>query len=361
MDSVKIAYLYCFDLGMELKLDMPEESYRREILHDGDAGEAIFQGKSLGRASLAAYLYPFGIGMFEASFDFNGTLAEASDLAVFAEKVHIGRSSLAVFFSSQIERAAGKARAWVPGNFSASGGQISPREAFNLFTLSWSEDLGAESFLKKNRKTLCGMVTGEPFYARLSEYALQREALKNIGYYDEEIILVNRYGAFLHSKEEDTHRELISLALAQSFSVRRANAYLEWALGAARGVLESQPPYYHFWKMPIAYQRISREQRNFSKAKVALIQSLHALHGQTPKIESDWHLKSVHREILDSFDIEEQAKTAAVRLEAIDSIYSQLGEQLSTMFFIFLDFVFLAWLSVDLIGWISLLALTYFK
>ncbi|MBI2070437.1 MAG: hypothetical protein HYT79_07505 [Elusimicrobia bacterium] len=357
---IRVTYLYPFDLGLDLELNLRDEHYSKEILRSADAGEVLFEGRRIGTAALAGHLYPFGVGMLELTFDFQDSLAEASDLAVSCEKVHLGRYALNVFFQSQIETVLAKARRWARA---AGPGRIeSGREIFPLLTLTpFHENLGAETFLNKNKKTLFGVVTGEPSYARLSEYALKKEDLKNIGYYDEEIILINRFGAFIHSKEEETLKELIRLALAQYFNAWAANAFLERSLQGAQRILENQPPYYHFWRMPSAYQQVSREQREFGKAKAALVESLHIVHIQNPKIESDWHLKSVHREILGAFESEGLAKTALQRLETIDSIYAHLGEQLSTMFFIFLDFVFLAWLMVDLIGWVALIALTAAK
>ncbi|MBI4370047.1 MAG: hypothetical protein HY547_07445 [Elusimicrobia bacterium] len=359
IESLVVHYLFPIDLGMDLELDVKDRRFSKEVTRHFQAGEIFYQGKSLGQSQLTAHLYPFGTGMLELSVNYTGDLQAASELAINAEKLHVGRMSLLVFFHSQINAVLEKAKSHAR---SMSAARLEPgREIFNLFSLPWKENLGAEAFLRKNNKTLFGIVTGEPSYARLSEYALTREELKNIGYYDQEIILINHFGAFLHSPEDEMLHDLVSLAFAQYFNVGAANAFLEKSLLAAHRVLEDQPAYYRFWKMPKLYQRISREQREFGRAKAALVEGLHALHHQIPEIESDWHLQSVHREILSSFDIDEQAKTASVRLETIDSIYSNLGEQLSTMFFIFLDFVFLAWLVVDLVGWIALIAATKTK
>ncbi len=358
--KIRVHYLYPFDLGMDLDLGLNHNRYNKEVLRKPDAGQVFFEGESLGPATLVADLYPFGIGMIDLSFNFPSDLTEASDLAVSNEKVRVGKYALPVYLLGQIDETLAKAR---PYSRSAGVERLEPsHEIFNLLMLTpWQEDLEAESFLKKNRKTLFGIVTGEPSYARLSDYALEKEKLKNIGYYDGEIILVNRYGAFLHSREEETLKDLLSLALAQHFNARAANAFLERALGRAQKILESQPPYTRFWKIPAAYERLSRERTEFDKAKVALVESLHTVHTQIPHIESDWHLKSVHRELLDAFELEEQTKTAMVRLETIDSIYAHLAEQISTVFFIFLDFVFLAWLFVDLISWSILITIEWKK
>ncbi|MBI4063090.1 MAG: hypothetical protein HY401_02195 [Elusimicrobia bacterium] len=353
---VRVRCLYPFDLGMEL--DLKEIRYSKEVTRQ-HPGEILFKGKSLGESELLGYIYPFGIGMLELSFNLNDNLERASELAIASDRIHVGRYALTVFFQSQVNLALARARLYAR---SANAQRVeSDGEVFNLFTVAWQDDLGADAYLKKYRKTLFGMVTGDPSYARLSDYALQREALKNIGYYDEEIILINRFGAFIHSQEEETLRELVSLSLAQYFNVRAAGVLLEKSLLTVQRVLENQPHYYRFWKMPAAYQLVSREQRTFAKAKAALVESLNAVHVQSSHIESDWHLKSVHKEILTAFDTGDLSKITMRRMETIDSIYAHLGEHLSTMFFIFLDFVFLAWLFVDLAGWVSLIVVTALK
>lgn len=359
--KLRLHFLYPFDLGLdELELRLHGGRYSKEILRKPNTGEVFFEGESIGPASLSADLYPFGVGMLDFSLDLSNDLAQASALTISSEKIHVGKYPLPIYLSSQLDDVLAKARPYAP---TALEGRIEPGpEIFNLLVLTpWEEEFAAETYLKRNRKTLFGIVTGESSYARLSDYALEKEELKNIGYYDGEIILINRFGSFLHSPQEEALQELISLALAQYSNAVAANAYLEKSLSRAQKIVESQPPYQRFWAIPAAYQRLSLERAEFSKAKVALVESLHTVHTQIPHIESDWHLKSVHREILSAFDLEEQKQAAMARLETIDSIYSHLAEQTSTVFFIFLDFVFLAWLFVDLVSWSILIAIEYKK
>lgn len=352
--ELNISYLYCFDLGMEVELPLKERSYAREVWHMPQAGEVFYEGRQLAQAQAAASIYPFGIGMLELSFALNGgDMQLASELAVNAGKVYIGRYALSVYANSQDETVLSRARAFARAVYSDRldlGNEIFP-----LVWASPKDDLDAEAFLKKNRKTLFGVVTGEPSYARLSNYALEKEELKNIGYYEDDLILVNRFGAFFHSREHETLKGLIALAVAQFFHVKAANAFLERSLVKAGLVLQEQPFFYHFWRIPQAYQRLSAQQNAFAKAKVNLVESLNTTQAQIPQIESDWHLRSVHREILAAFDLDGQIKKATKRLETIDSIYSHLTEYHSTVFFIFLDFVFFAWLLVDLAGWVVLI------
>ncbi len=339
---------------MELNLPVKEALHARELLHGETAGSLVYEGLNLGKASWTGSVYPFGIGMLELSFYFEGEINAADQMAIFENRLLIGKYTLPIFFRNLRELLTDKTR-----SFAHTIYQENPEveeEIFALYELiPWQSELKAEGFIKKNYNHLFGIVTGEPSSDILSEYAMEKETLKNIGYYETEIILVKHFGAFIHSKESKTLKNLISLGLAQYFNIKASNAFLQGSLARVQKVLERQPPYHHFWKMPAAYQRLSSAQLAFSKAKVSVVESLHTASALIPQIDSDWHLKSVYNEILSAFNLEEQTKIAMLRLETIDSIYSQLGEQVSTIFFIFLDFVFLTWLLVDLGGWFILL------
>lgn len=357
--ELTIHYLYPFDVDMEMDPKLAHRRYAREVLRSVDAGDVIFEGQTVGQAQLLCHIYPFGIGMMEVTVTVQGDLALASRLAIGAEQVLVGRYPIPNFCRNQLQKAMDKARSFAKKVDVKKEKEVLESEIFTLVISSQkNEKVDADSFVRRNEKTLFGIVTGEASYAQLSEYAFDKEALRNIAYYEDEIILIRRYGAFIHSKEQDTLKDLIALALAQYFNVKTANHLLERSLESAQQVLEKQPPYYHFWKIPEAYQRLATEQLEFAKAKIALVDSLHTAHLQVPAIDSDWHLKSVHKEIISVFDLEEQAKIAMTRLETADSIYNHLGEQLSTAFFIILDFVFVTWLIVDLFGWVFLIAKT---
>ncbi|MEK6544449.1 MAG: hypothetical protein AABZ44_08455 [Elusimicrobiota bacterium] len=351
--ELTIHYLYSFDLGMDLELTLQQRSYCREILRLPEAGEVFYEGQRIGTASAVASIYPFGIGMLEVTFALGDDLEMACALSVAPQKVYVGRYSLGVFCNSKVEEVVSRARTFSRKIYSdrSEAGE----EVFPLVVARSKADLDVDAYMKKHKKHLFGIVTGEPSYARLSDYALTKEELKNVGYYEDDLILINRFGAFLHTREEETLKGLITLAVAQYAHVRAANLFLERSLLKANKALEEQPMFYHFWKIPGAYQRLAAQQNAFAKAKVNLVESLNLTQGQFPEIESDWHLRSVHKEILAALDLNDQSKMALTRLETIDTIYSHLAEYHSTVFFIFLDFVFFTWLLVDLGGWAILL------
>lgn len=352
-----INYLYPFDLGMELDLPVESRRYAKELIRPEPAGQVVFEGGTVGQASWLGYVYPFGMGMIEVSFSFEGDLADADRLAIYEERLHVGKYSLPVFLRNNKNKVIEKARAFA--RFVYPQPLDVDEEIFALFrTADHQKDLSGESFIRKNSKSLFRVVTGEATADALSDYALEKEALKNIGYYENEVIILKRFGAFIHSRESSTLKDLIALGLAQYFNIKASNAFLGLALGRAQKIVEQQPPFTRFWKIPAAYQRLSSEQSTFYKAKISVVESLHTASAILPQIDSDWHLKSVHKEILAAFNLEEQGKVAMLRLETIDSIYNQLSEHLSTVFFIFLDFVFMTWLLVDLAGWILLLTRT---
>ncbi|MFC1521060.1 hypothetical protein ACFL6Y_01490 [Elusimicrobiota bacterium] len=357
LTDLSICYLYPFDLGMELKLPDKLPRYGREIANKQDAAHVLYKGQNLGPASISAFVYAFGVGMIKISFNFKGTLGSACDLSINAENIRLDRYTLPIYLRNEAEAVIARTKAFA--SFIYADRLEGSDEIFRLFSIPYEQEkIDASTFIRKNYKTLFGIVTGEPSFNELSDYALKQESLKNIGYYDKEAILIKRFGAIIYSKEDAILKDLISLALAQFYNLKSSNFFLERSLLRAQRVLNEQPPFKYFWKIPKAYQRLSSEQTEFSKAKIALTESLYSTSvpgGDIPEIDSDWHLRSVHKEILSTFETDELLQAARARLETVDTIYSNLRDHLSTVFFIFLDFVFLAWLTVDLGYYVLLL------
>jgi hypothetical protein len=117
-------------------------------------------------------------------------------------------------------------------------------------------------------------------------------------------------------------------------------------------MLKHLPPYYKFWRIPQKYQRFSTEALDFSRDKLAIVDSLYSAMSNVPHIEADWHLSSLYSSIRKVFSVEDLYKIVDTKLGRIEESYNSTREFLSTNFFILLDIVFFAtliWSVIDTI------------
>ncbi len=197
---------------------------------------------------------------------------------------------------------------------------------------------------------LLGLLAGEERYEKLSHFVLDQEKLSNFGYYENEMVLIKRFGAVVFSEDYSTIIEMIKLAYAQYWSLRSYNFILDQELETSQKLLEKLPPYYKFWEIPQSYQRFSNEALDFDRDKISIVDSLYNVVSNVPKVESDWHLRILHQNVNTSFKIEELHRMVETKIERIEESYNSAREFLSTNFFLLLDVIFflsLAWSIVD--------------
>jgi predicted regulator of amino acid metabolism with ACT domain len=102
--------------------------------------------------------------------------------------------------------------------------------------------------------------------------------------------------------------------------------------------------------MPGRYQTFSREAMDFVKDKLAIVDSLHNVQANIPRIDSDWHLRTVYKNVEREFDIDDLSKAVDTKLERIEQSYNSARDFISTNFFIAVEIVLilsLAWMMLD--------------
>src|SRR5262249_39825929 len=140
------------------------------------------------------------------------------------------------------------------------------------------------------------------------------------------------------------------LTYALYWSLRSYSFFLDKEIDNAQALLSHLPPYYKVWVMPQRYQRFSVEAMGFGMDKLAIVDSMHNVAGKIPRIHSDWHLRTIYKNIEREFDIDELSKAVEVKLERIEEAYNSARDFLSTNFFIAVEIVLilsLAWMVLD--------------
>lgn len=162
--------------------------------------------------------------------------------------------------------------------------------------------------------------------------------------------MIKRFGAVVSSGEAGIILEMIRLAFAQYWSLRAYNHVLDAEVDKAQALLAHLPPYYKFWSMPGRYQAFSREALDFVRDKLAIVDSLHNVSASIPRIDTDWHLRTIHKNVEREYDMDDLIRSVDVKLERIEQSYNSARDFLSTNFFIAVEIVLilsLAWMVLD--------------
>jgi len=315
-----------------------------------------FEGHVYGDADISTQVYKFGLGLIQISFPLDTDISQAARLSCFAESLHVGKTPVVKYCQGLVHGVIQQASKYASYRYEK---RLEEEDLFPVFVVGESLAEGQESgkpireadaFIRKHQKALYGIVAGEPRYEDLSEFVLKREQIQNYGYYENEIVLMERFGALVYSPESQTILELIKLTYAQYWSLKAYNFILDQELDDAQRVLEHLPPYYKFWRIPNQYQRFSVEAMDFSRDKLAIVESLYTVGTRIPRIDADWHLRTLYASLRKVFTIEELYRMVDVKLGRIEESYNSAREFLSTNFFILLDIIFfasLAWSVID--------------
>jgi hypothetical protein len=282
-------------------------------------------------------------------------MPEVARLACFAESMNVGHTPVVRYCQGLVQGVIETASKFANYRYEK---RFEQDDLFPLFVLGEGLDneggartpRSADAFIKKNRKALYGIVAGEPRYDDLSEFVLERDPLTNYGYYENEMVLAERFGALVYSPESQTIMEMIKLTYSLYWSLKSYNFILDRELDDAQRVLEHLPPYYKFWRIPNQYQRFSKEAMDFSRDKLAIVESLYTVGMKIPHIDDDWHLRTLYAGLRKAFTIDDWYRTVETKLERIEESYNSAREFLSTNFFILLDIIFfasLAWSIID--------------
>jgi hypothetical protein len=345
----KIYLLFPFDMGLELDFTGKDAKEIFKEISARKMGGLSFEDKTFNKTEFSTQVYRFGVGMSQISVE----MEQESDLEFLAklscavEKVQVGKVGVLPYCESFVTGLIQRAEKYAAYRYER---RLTDLEVFPVFELTEQPTEDTHAFVTDNQKILFGLLAGEPNYEALSHFVLEHDRLVNFGYYEKDIILIKRFGALIYSQESPGILEMIKLAYAQYWSMRSYNYFLDHELETSQKLMENLPPYYKFWQILQAYQRFSKEALDFDRDKISIVDSLYNVVPNVPQVDSDWHLRTVHKNVDKVFDIEGLHKTVEIKIERIAESYNSAREFLSTNFFILLDIIFflsLIWSIID--------------
>jgi len=340
-------FLIPFDLGLELDFVGQDAKEIMKEVSNRPAANLNFEGRTFEDAKLTARIYKFGVGLVQLSFAVEGEMDFFAALSCRAEQVSVGKTAIGAWAKTLVDGFIGRAKKFASHQYEE---RLEDVDIFPVFVLEPGSVPEADAFMNKHHKALYGIVSGEPNYDALSDFVLKQEKLVNFGYYENELILIKRFGAVVSSQERGRILDLIRLAYAIYWNLKSYNALLDNEVDQAQAVLKNLPPYYKFWMMPRRYQQFSSEAMAFGMDKLAIVDSLHNVSANVPGIDADWHLRTIFKYVEREFDIDELSKDVETKLERIEESYNAARDHLSTNFFIAVEIVLilsLFWMMLD--------------
>lgn len=325
---------------MGLELDFTDQD-AREFLKDITTSHTTvlsLDGQTFSETHLTTQVYRFGVGMIDISFSVDGDMEYLAKLSCRISSIRAGETGVMAFCHSLVDELIARAGEYATYHYEH---RLNDGEIFPIFELAEPLAENADYFISKNERFLFGLLAGEEHFDRLSKFVMRQEKLVNFGYYDNEIVLIKRFGAVVFSDEDATIIGMIKLAFAQYWSLRSYNFILDHEMETSQKLLEKLPPYYRFWRILKAYQLFSSEAMAFDRDKISIVDSLYNVVSSIPKVEADSHLRNLHGNVDDVFNIEALHRTVETKITRIAESYSSAREFLSNNFFIMLNIIFL--------------------
>ena len=295
----------------------------------------------------------FGSGLISVSFSVDPAptrrggvdknLKACAQLSCMSLQIKINGTGIIAYCQKLSEDSIVKARQFATHKYER---RLTETEIFPVFTMDKLTST-ADIFITKNLKTLYGIVSAESNYEKLSEFVLGQSPIANYGYYEDEIIIVKRFGAFISSEESDAIKDIIKLALVQWWTLKSYDYILQKELDDAQRQLAEIPSGWKILKTFTQYNKFSKDSLDFDRDKLEIISSIHT---GVPEIENDWHLKMLHTNINKIFNTDDIEKWVETKITRIEDSYENARDFLSTNFFILLDIIFflsLAWSIFD--------------
>ncbi|OQA91509.1 MAG: hypothetical protein BWY26_00929 [Elusimicrobia bacterium ADurb.Bin231] len=340
---MKCSILYPFDTGLELDFK-PEPGFSvYKTMRKCSAGKAVLFNTDFGFADMDVRIYKFGCGLLTLSFAVDDNLQGLVNISCLSSHITIDDLGITEYCKKVSEDITKEAESFSNHKYET---KLSDSEFFPVFTAA-KLDVSPDSFIKKNLRILYGIISSDSDYEKFSEFILRQDMLINYGYYEDEIILIKRFGAFIASEEADIITDVIKLVIARWWLLRSYDYALETELDDAQKYLSKIPSGIRILGSFVHYNRFSRDSLDFSRENLEIISSVHS---SVREIDSDWHLSMLYKNIGKIFNTEELYKWVETKITRIEDSYDNARDFLSTNFFILLDVIFflsLAWSIFD--------------
>jgi len=340
---MKCIILYPFDTGLELDFGRESGKPAYKTFLRTKVSKLVFFDVNYGVAEVDVGIYKFGCGLVSITFSTCNDIRPLVQISCLSSHIKTDGTEIITYCKTVSEDAIKRAGEFATHKYERKFEDV---ELFPIFVMD-KLSVSANAFISKNNKILFGIISSESNYEKLSEFVLKQEPLENYGYYEDELILVKRFGAIISSEEADTICDIIRLVIVRWWILRSYDYILEAELDEAQKFLSDIPSGIKILKTFAQYNKFSRDSLDFSRDNLEIISSIHTSVKET---ENDWHLNILYKNISKIFNTEELYKWVETKITRIEDSYDSARDFLSTNFFILLDAIFflsLVWSIFD--------------
>jgi hypothetical protein len=333
-----------FDLDIELDI----EKLRARFETNPETGEPPLAGRNapitvaesrglavtFGDEALAAdaaeevLIFGFEVGLLLIRFGLRRELTSLARLACLAEAIKVAGRQIYVYAD---ERAAAVRKTLEPcarGRYEVS---YRERDVYPIVVLAPGPDLGdAGAFLAANPGAILGIVAGEDQWERLSPFALSRSEVKNLGYYQDELIIAKEWGALISSRyEEKAILALVLLAYAQRWALQSYNHLTGFRQDRALRLLAraKQPRRVIFGGGDL--RRIAAHLFEASEDRIALMNAIRDF-TSVPELTQDWHLYNLYQDLAKTFFLTDLYRLVVSKNEELEKALSAIHDTLTS-------------------------------
>lgn len=283
------------------------------------------------------WIYGFEVGLILVRFRVRRDLSRLADLGCSAERVEI--EGLPIYAYAN-RRAAEVRTSLAPYGRQRYEVIYQERDVYPIVILPPAPDVAdAASFIARNEAAIVGIVGGEDDWSRLSEYALRKSELRNLGYYVDELIIAKEWGALISSAfEEALVVGLVLLAYAQRWALSSYNHLTNYRQDQALRLLDEAKRIRRMSKLfgGRAIRDVARRLFEASEDRIALVTAIRDF-TSVPELTQDWHLHSLYQELARTFYLNELYRVVYDKNQELEKAYAAVHDHLSQTRFVTLE------------------------
>jgi hypothetical protein len=286
----------------------------------------------------------FPIGAISITMRVPFAVERLEDLVAFHD-LHFTTGAL----SQEARQLAEKVRQELASHFIRPVPQLVDEEAYTVFCIESplvSEDgaaVGAEEWLRSNRRAVAALLTQEPDLSRLSEQEARESTVRYLSYYRNDLVVMDWDAALLVDEPRQFQETLyiIELANLQLAELEAYDRILDGAFERSYRDLRSTP-----------IRKRGSVLNDLREIRIDLARFSDELSNIT-KFFGDWHLARIYENISARFHLADWHRSIHEKLKTLDNVYQVLQHDQTNRWMLMLEAAIVLLFIIDLVALFS--------
>ncbi len=270
------------------------------------------------------------------------SVAQVEDLVVYHD-LQFSNGSL----SEEVRRLAEDVRRELHPYYIRPVAQLADEEAYTVFCLSAplqtedASELGAETWLKANRREVASLLTQEPRVDLLSKQEADESTGRFLSYYQRDLVVIDWDAALVldESANFDETLYIMELANVQLAELEAYDRMLDESL---------ERSYRDLGVGPTRGRGRTAILRELRELRIDLARFSDELSNIT-KFFGDWHLARIYQQVSARFHLSEWHRTIDDKLQTLDGLYQLLQHDRTNRWMLILEVTIVLLFIIDLV------------